>query len=285
MVVYTSAFRFLLMIAGILALFPASGWAQGTFHANDPVTADSPAAPAAQPVEQAEKPVAAPSGTGPAALPGSESVSPTAPGAAEAPQPTAIDWEKQTLGQRHRRSSPADAADPQPNAGSLQAPSLWRTTFSLLAVLALIGGGAYLFRRFAWPAGKFRSSRGIDVLARSVINPRQTLCLIKFGQRLLLIGVSPNHMAALDTVENPDEIAHILAGLEKEGPHSISNTFGSLLRREAREYPGEESPAGPAIELEYPNEQNQQWYQARGELANLLDKVKGLSRIHLHRKG
>jgi len=283
MVLNTSVFRFILMIGGILGLFDAVGWAQGTFQANEPAAAESPAVPIPLSGERTEKPAAAPVGTAPAASPENGDPSPAGPGSAKSSQPDTFDWEKKTLGQPNRRSLPT--SDTQPDPGRMQTPSLWRTTLSLLAVLAVIGGGAYLFRRFAWSGGKYRGSRGIEVLARSVINPRQTLCLIKFGQRLVLVGVSPNHMAALDTVENPEEIAGILAGLEKEGPHSITNTFGSLLRRETREYSDGMPGIAAAAERDYAKDPNQQWYQARGELTNLLDKVKGLTRIHLHRKG
>jgi len=164
-------------------------------------------------------------------------------------------------------------------------PSIWRTLGSLLVVLALIVLAAYVLRRLSLGARGGPGLAGLEVLARSPISPKQSLCLVKLGSRLLLLGLSPNHMTALHAVEEPDDVAQILGALERRKPHSISNSFTRLFQREDENYAdwlGEGAAAGPAQDPS-PEDPAQQWTQARGELGSLLEKVKGLARIRLRR--
>lgn len=164
-------------------------------------------------------------------------------------------------------------------------PSIWKTIGSLLIVLALIIGGSWLFRRFAGTSEQRFSAAGVEVISRSAISPKQSLCLVKLGPRLLLLGLSPNHMAALHDIDDPEEIAEILGRLEKQKKSSISNTFGRLFRSESLNYPANEDDGyNPDLDPEAGLDDNyerpgRQWYQAKGELTSLLDKVKGLSKI------
>jgi flagellar biogenesis protein FliO len=285
-----SVFRILIYIVGILTIVSTDSWGQSVFQANDlaiPEKKQPQTSAKITPTEwndNSQTPAATSSSKNQQTtekIP-DETVSAPDP-LVENTQTGDFNIEKQLLGRRNNKTSQTEDT-PQSNLVSIQTPSLWRTSLSLLVVLALIGGGAYLFRRFTQGAGRWRNSQGMTVLARSVINPKQTLCLVKFGRRLVLVGVSPNHMASLDTVEDPEEISHILGSLEKEGQHSISNTFDSLIRRETSQYAGEEFPLDNPMEQADLQDHNQQWYYARGELTHLLDKVKGLTRIRLHRK-
>lgn len=161
-------------------------------------------------------------------------------------------------------------------------PSLWRPLLSLMVVLALIVAGTYLFRRFQGANARAGIGGGIEVLARNGIGPKQSLCLVKFGERLLLIGLGPNYMTALDTVEDPSDVARIMGLLEKQTPHSITNTFSRLFQHEARQYDPQQTPSDQT-DYQYENDPADPWYQAKGELNTLLDKVKGLTRIRPRR--
>ena len=168
----------------------------------------------------------------------------------------------------------------QVNGASLRndtSTSLWKTFFSLLIVLALIVVLALLFRWFSMKGKLNLNHSGIEILARNTIGPKQSLCLIKVGGRLVLIGQSPNHMASLHTVEDDEEIAHIMGQIEQSGNKSITNTFGRMFHREAQDYDYREVPDG---ELDISSDENKQWSRAKGELGALLSKVKGLSRLH-----
>jgi len=186
-------------------------------------------------------------------------------------------WENQVLGQRPEKTDtlPAKELNQSP------LPSPWKTFLSLLIVLALIVGVTYLFKRFCLNSNRSSMPAGVEILARSSMNPKQSLCLVQLGNRLVLLGQSPSHISSLQTIDDPDEIAQILGQLEQKKTLSITNTFGKLFHREKELYENDENSA-MSLDIEDNQDQNQptqQWCQAKGELSSLLDKVKGLSKI------
>jgi len=186
-------------------------------------------------------------------------------------------WENQLLGQRPEKSDILQTEEKNPSP----LPSLWKTFVSLVIVLVLIVGVTYFFKRLGLNSNRSSMPAGVEILARSNMNPKQSLCLVQLGNRLVLLGQSPNHISSLQTIEDPDEMAQILGQLEKKKTLSITNTFGKLFHREKDLYENEENPLIP-LDIEDKPDQNQptlQWCQAKGEISSLLDKVKGLSKI------
>ena len=185
--------------------------------------------------------------------------------------------ENQVLGQRPEKTDTLSSKEQ--NQSSM--PSLWKTFVSLVIVLALIVGVTYLFKRFSLNSNRKSMPTGVEILARSSINPKQSLCLVQLGNRLVLLGQSPNHISSLQSIDDPDEIAQILGRLEQKKTLSITNTFGKLFHREKELYENDENST---ISLDFEEDQDhtqpaQPWCQAKGELSSLLDKVKGLSKI------
>jgi len=164
-------------------------------------------------------------------------------------------------------------------------PSFWRPFLSLLAVLVLIVFCAWLFRRFSPGSRRGKTNSAIEIIARSTISPKQSVCLVRLGRRLLLVGLSPNHMANLSMVDDPEEIALIMGEMEKQMPNSISKTFDRLFHREAQQYdyPPDQTEQttrdGDTEVFEYDQEEPRQWQHARHELSSLLSRVKGLARL------
>jgi len=180
--------------------------------------------------------------------------------------------EEQSIGKR----PPGARQLRQTNSKAFAGPSLWQTAGSLLIVLALIIAAAYLFRRYLLGSQRKFIPSGMEIIARNNINPKQSLCLVKLGGRLILLGLSPNHMALLHTIDDPEEVAQLIGRLQENKPGSITNSFGKLFHRESDIY---QDDVSPAEQDNYRNGKNPSWHQARGELSALLDKVKGLSRI------
>jgi len=186
-------------------------------------------------------------------------------------------WENQVLGQPSEKTDTLKMKEQ--NQSPL--PSPWKTFVSLLIVLALIVGVTYLFKRFCLNSNRKSMPTGVEILARSSMNPKQSLCLVQLGNRLVLLGQSPSNISSLQTIDDPDEIAQILGQLEQKKTLSITNTFGKLFHREKELYEYDENPA-MSLDIEDNHNQNQPaqpWCQAKGELSSLLDKVKGLSKI------
>lgn len=170
-----------------------------------------------------------------------------------------------------RSDKKTDLSDP----GGL---SLWRGAAALLAVLVLIIALAVLWRRFNPGARAWTQAGCMQVLVRTSITPKQSLCLIKLGNRLLLLGISPNHIASVATIDDPEEITHLLGLIESRSANSISATFNGIINREKQSYAIDED-GFDLTESDNVRDEFPKYSKAKGELTNLLQKVKGLSRI------
>ena len=190
-----------------------------------------------------------------------------------------------------RRIVKRDSAgkDGQADAGSdaearqSAGPGVMQVMLALGLVLALIVGGTYLLRRFKLGPRGLQRGIAIEILARHNINPKQSLCLVRFADRLLFLGVSPNHIGALDKVDDPEEVARLTGRVETATPQSIAHNFGDLFHRESKEFKDDDDEPGEPADL-WDNgtayvQEAQQWDHARHEVNTLLEKVKGLSRF------
>ena len=186
-------------------------------------------------------------------------------------------FESQKVGRR----VPDNFAEKNATHGSEMNPDFSRTAFVLAGVLALIVLIAWLFKRYIFSSRRGGSQASLKILVRSSISPRQSLCLVKLGNRLLLVGLSPGHMTTLHAIEDPDEIAMILGSLENRNPASISNTFNRIVSKEAQEYDGyPDDSVMSTDDIAHGTAATDQIHQAHGELSGLLDKVRGLTRMH-----
>lgn len=178
---------------------------------------------------------------------------------------------------RNRPQSDVPAnSQPAPSANNA-IPSKERAVAALVAVLGLIALTVFIFRYFAQRQRLTPGGRAIHVVARMGIGPKQSLCLVKLADRILLVGLSPNHMATLDTINDPEQVARLLGQVEKGRPDSISASFDKVFAKETGEYHDE---AGAHDVEETPLvDSHGQWHRARHEVTSLLDKVKGLSRL------
>ncbi len=82
-------------------------------------------------------------------------------------------------------------------------------------VVVLIFLTRFVLRRFGRPIGigigKPRTTGPVELLSRTQVNPRQQLLLVRLGQRLVLVGCSPEGFSALSEVTDADEQARITA--------------------------------------------------------------------------
>jgi flagellar biosynthetic protein FliO len=108
---------------------------------------------------------------------------------------------------------PAAAPADRPETGALPEyqpapPPLERSLFgdtlrmllSLAAVLALVGAGVHVLRR--WPTLGVRGagSGPLQVIGRLPLGTKESVCLIRAGGELLVLGVSPAGIALLGTL-------------------------------------------------------------------------------------
>ncbi len=79
-------------------------------------------------------------------------------------------------------------------------PSVWRMAMAFLAVLALLGGLAWLMRR-AWAAR--RSAGTMQVETALSLGERRSLVVVTVEGRRLLVGLAPNHVSLVTELAKP----------------------------------------------------------------------------------
>ena len=136
----------------------------------------------------------------------------------------------------------------------------------LLAVLGLIVAAVLVVKRFLPARASPTAFGAVEVVARTPVSPKQNLMLVKLGQRLILVGVSPERMEALATVEDPHEVALLLGRAESQGPRSMTQAFAHSFQEESRAYADVPVDAEQGAAL-----------AVGGQVRGLLDKVRRLA--------
>jgi len=138
----------------------------------------------------------------------------------------------------------------------------WRHMAPLLLVLGLIGLIAYVIRRCT-PVRRMLTGAGVvDVVARTPISTKQSLVLVRMGQRLVLVGVCPDRLSALAEVDDPDEVAAVLGQAAGRQAGSIRQQFAEAFGEQVGAYAD-----GPEEEAAPPG----------GHVRCLLEKVRALA--------
>ncbi|HWE94809.1 MAG TPA: flagellar biosynthetic protein FliO [Tepidisphaeraceae bacterium] len=202
------------------------------------------------------------------------------------PPPNRSETDKQLI-----RRGGADAGA----AGSGLKPTgmeLSRVVGALAAVIGLIlalkWGGKKLLRT----PGAGRTSRAVQVLARSAVSPRQQILLLRVGRRVIVVGDSGSQMNALSEITDADEVAALVGQIQGEKPDLAARAFGAMFRRarggmEVDEEPeAQPSNDGAAAPGESPPTEPMDAEEAeaatisdtREELNGLMEKVRLMSR-------
>ncbi|MDX2199437.1 MAG: flagellar biosynthetic protein FliO [Phycisphaerae bacterium] len=125
-----------------------------------------------------------------------------------------------------RKRAPASAPTQTTSIGT-KLP--WtRSAAALVGVLALIALLAWGYRSFTSGTlarlPRRRRTATIEVLSRAALSPRHSVCLLRIGDRAVLVGLSPQSVATLDVVSEPLAVAR-LAG---QSLSESSNTAGDF---------------------------------------------------------
>lgn len=86
----------------------------------------------------------------------------------------------------------------QPPVGT-QAPWYTNGFLSLAAVIVLIGAIAWVVKRLA-PRTRLGGS-AVRILGRTYLSPKQSLALVRVGNRVALIGITPDHISQVMTLD------------------------------------------------------------------------------------
>ena len=132
--------------------------------------------------------------------------------------------------------------------------SMIRTLVALAGVVGLIVLLAWGYRAAAGGRlsllRKLRRPGLIEVVSKTSLSARQSLCLVRIGPRLVLIGQSPDDLRALDVIDNADLAAKLLGQAAQERAGSSQAEFHDCLEREAKGYQIEDSELDERISPE-----------------------------------
>lgn len=131
----------------------------------------------------------------------------------------------------------AVAAPSRPAAGG----SWLRSLGSLVAVIGLIALLAWGYRAAGGGLTALRPRRSgvIELVSRVSLSPRQSLCLVRVGPRMVLVGASGDRLTSLDVIEDAALVAQ-LAGDAERARNGGGAAFQTLLESQAAQLCGEE---------------------------------------------
>jgi flagellar biosynthetic protein FliO len=96
-------------------------------------------------------------------------------------------------------------------------PSISRTALSLLAVLAIIGGLAWLLRRGVL---RPKAAAGLRIETSLPLGDRRSLMIVTVEGRRLLLGMGPAHVSLVTELQEPASFEQAMAAAGQPGVRS-----------------------------------------------------------------
>lgn len=189
-------------------------------------------------------------------------------------------WIEQTVTQatpdpralrRSPRAGQQDDTQRPISAGTSPIAGPARLFWPLFVVLGVIVVVLLAARKWLPRSRRLGGGPVLNVLARHYLAPKQSLCLVRLGRRLLLVGITPDRINTVAEITEPNEASEILAVLECTRPGSFTSVFAGLTQKDL----GKEQHADP-IEQCSPVAGRQ--LDATGaSVRQLIDRVRSLS--------
>ncbi|MCP4593134.1 MAG: FliO/MopB family protein [bacterium] len=117
---------------------------------------------------------------------------------------------------------------------SVQTPWYRSSLVALGAVLGLILLVSYAARRYV-PTVRAMSGGALKVTQRIPLSSKQSLALVQLGQRLVLVGVTPDRISTLSVVDDPEECARMRAASAGTS-RTEAGDFEDALSRESGKF-------------------------------------------------
>ncbi len=120
-------------------------------------------------------------------------------------------------------------SDEENTVGRTPYMEMVRLAVSLGAVLSLVVGGAWAFKKFVPRTAGMFGSGPLKVIARTYLAPRQMVCLVSVPGKLLVVGSTQQSLSPLAEIDDPVEIERVLSLLETSSPRGASETFKNMM--------------------------------------------------------
>ncbi len=105
---------------------------------------------------------------------------------------------------------------------------------SLLIVIGLLLGAAWLYRKATPGASSTLPKHVVQVLGRTQLAPRQQLMLLRFGSKLVLVSNLQGEVRTVSEITDPLEVDHLAGMCESAQAGSISDSFRNVLHNIGR---------------------------------------------------
>lgn len=135
----------------------------------------------------------------------------------------------------HRNGVPGEAkASGSPASASKEVfeTSLFEMAWPMLVVLFVISVCVYAFKRWMPRSSRPGGGDAVKILARHYLSSKQSLCLVRTGRRVVLVGITPDRISTLTEVTDAEEVASLVGSAERASPSSFTKMFARLTERE-----------------------------------------------------
>ncbi len=127
-----------------------------------------------------------------------------------------------------------------PSGGWLRMVQPVAVVFGVMALLTWAG------RKWLPQARQASNAQSvIRVLARQHLSSKQSLCLVKLGPKVVLLGVTPEHIGSVLEIRDPDEAASLVAAVESSRGRSFTKTMATFTESTKQNEPEDSSSYEP----------------------------------------
>lgn len=120
---------------------------------------------------------------------------------------------------------------------------LLSTLAALGVVLAIVFGLRWVLKRGGVVSTATPQGGVVEVLSRTTVAPRSHVVLMRVGTRVLVVSDSPNGMRTLASVHEAEEVAELLGAIDSAKPTSMSQSFGSVMKKLSGQWSAEDELA------------------------------------------
>ncbi len=156
-----------------------------------------------------------------------------------------------------RQLNRAEAVEPRAQTSATLTRGGWQAMWALGAVLFVIVLVAWAARRYL-PLTRLGGGAALQVISRTHLSSKQSLALVRAGNRLVMLGVTPENITTLASFDDPEEMAGLMTAAT-----GTARGFDALLGHETRRF--EQVPEGSDLET------------SRQNVSKLISRIRGMA--------
>lgn len=160
-----------------------------------------------------------------------------------------------------------------------------RVALALGTVIGLILLMRFAGKRWLGASAAVGAGKVVRVLGRATTGPRQQVVLIQIGRRIVVAADNAGQMSSLCQITEADEVASLLGQLEETTSAAPAMGFAKWFKRAETDFDDADADEGlvraGAVVISPTSSRSSEdpsLEHARGEIASLMDKVRGLGK-------